>query len=133
MLYYASLLMAFFKNHRLASKRAALTSILGPLPNPLIDGLLSRYTEEQLTSTKEDAKKRYSFDIPSSFRTVCTSKFQDKVVCYLFVLCLMLDDFSVDINELAHDLQLKVNRYVSLRRCQHANTQSYGIIQNRRV
>lgn len=110
MLFYASLLMAFFKNHRLVSKRAALISILGPVPNPLIDGLLSRYTEEQLTSTKEDAKKRYAFDIPSSLRTVCTSRCQDKVVCYLFVLCLMLDDFSVDINELAHDLQLKVNR-----------------------
>src|SRR5277367_1211708 len=63
MLFYASLLMAFFKNHRIASKRAALKSTLSPVPGSLFEGLLTRYTEDQLTSSKEDAKKRYS---PSS-------------------------------------------------------------------
>ena len=58
MIFYASLLMAFYKNHRMAGKREALKTMLGPLPNPLFEGLLSRYTEDQLTSSKEDAKKR---------------------------------------------------------------------------
>ena len=44
---------------------------------------------------------------PSWFRSICTEKCQDKVVCYLFVLCLMIDDFTVDINQMASDLQLK--------------------------
>ena len=57
MIFYASLLMAFFKNHRMASKRAALKSVLG-IPNPLLEGLLSRYTEEQLTSTRDEANPR---------------------------------------------------------------------------
>jgi hypothetical protein len=58
MIFYASLLMAFFKNHRMAAKPGALKMLFGPLPNPLFEGLLSRYTEDQLTSSKEDAKKR---------------------------------------------------------------------------
>ena len=45
----------------MASKRAALKSALGSVPAPLFQGLLSRYTEDQLTSAKEDATKRYSF------------------------------------------------------------------------
>jgi hypothetical protein len=59
MIFYASLLMAFYKNHRLTSKRGALKAALGQIPNPLLDGLYTRYTEDQLTSTKEDAKKKY--------------------------------------------------------------------------
>jgi DNA-directed RNA polymerase I subunit RPA49 len=101
MLFYASLLMAFFKNNRLASKRNTLKSVLGPIPNPLLDGILSRYTETQLTSTRQDAKTK----------NVCTARCQDKVACYLFVLCLILDDFSVDINLLAQDLQMKPQTY----------------------
>jgi len=58
MLLYASLLMAFFKNNKLASKRMALKNVLGPIPNPLLEGLLSRYTEEQLSSFREGATKR---------------------------------------------------------------------------
>jgi len=96
-IFYAALLMAFFKNHRMTSKKNALKAALGPIPNPLLEGLLSRYTEDQLTSTQEDAKKR----------AVCTGKCQDKIVCYLFVLCLMLDNFILDITLMAQDLQIK--------------------------
>jgi hypothetical protein len=59
MLFYASLLMGFFKNHKLSSKIGALKSAIGPIPNQLLEGLLSRYTEDQLTSTGEESKKRY--------------------------------------------------------------------------
>ena len=59
MIFYASLLMAFYKNNRLVSKRGALKAALGPIPNALLDGLYTRFTEDQLTSTKEDAKKRF--------------------------------------------------------------------------
>ena len=111
MLFYASLLMAFFKNHRMAPKPAALKSTLSPIPNPLFQGLLTRYTEDQLTGSKEDAKKRCgNFLSLTNARSVCTSKCQDKVLCYLFVLCLMLDEFTVDINLLAHDIQIKPNK-----------------------
>src|ERR1700751_5626841 len=97
MLFYASLLMAFFKNNRLASKISTLKGVLGPIPNPLLDGLLSRYTESQLTSGKQDARSK----------NVCPARCQDKVVCSLFVLCLILDEFTVDVNLLAQDIQLK--------------------------
>jgi A49-like RNA polymerase I associated factor len=60
LLYYASLLMAFFKNNRLASKSAALKTALGNISNPLLKGLISRYTEVQLISAAEDANKRYA-------------------------------------------------------------------------
>lgn len=58
-LFYISLLMAFYKNNRLSSKRGVLKSVLGNCSNVLVDGLLERYTEEQLTSSKQDARKRY--------------------------------------------------------------------------
>ena len=109
--------MAFYKNHRLTSKRGALKAALGQIPNPLLDGLYTRYTEDQLTSTKEDAKKKY---LPppckdlSNVRSVCTEKCQDKILCFLFVLCLILDDFTLDVTLLAHDLQLKPNKYAPL-------------------
>lgn len=113
MIFYASLLMAFYKNNRLASKRGALKAALGPIPNPLLDGLYTRFTEDQLTSTKEDAKKRSPLRTScpaNSLRSVCTEKCQDKILCFLFVLCLMLDDFTLDITLMAHDLQLKPNK-----------------------
>lgn len=44
---------------------------------------------------------------------MCTDKCQDKVVCYLFVLCLTIDNYTTDINQLAQDLQIKPNKYVS--------------------
>jgi A49-like RNA polymerase I associated factor len=60
LLYYASLLMAFFKNNRLASKGAALRTALGNISNPVFTGLISRYTEAQRTSAAQDANKRYT-------------------------------------------------------------------------
>jgi len=51
-------------------------------------------------------------------RSVCTDKCRDKVVCYLFVLCLIIDDFTVDVNQLAQDIQIKPLKYDSnLGRC----------------
>ena len=104
MLFYASLLMAFFKNHRMASKSAALKSALGPVPGPLFQGLLTRYTEDQLTSSKEDAKKRYSpsFNVTnsdlsvrvnvriklcaiSSFCVSCSMSSQSTSICLLMI------------------------------------------------
>jgi len=108
--------MAFYKNNRLASKRSALKAALGPIPNPLLDGLYTRYTEDQLTSTKEDAKKKYTLSKQSAdIRSVCTGKCQDKILCFLFVLSLILDDFTLDVTLMAHDLQLKPNKYIVTR------------------
>jgi DNA-directed RNA polymerase I subunit RPA49 len=104
--------MAFFKNNRLASKGAALKTALGNISNPLFKGLISRYTEVQRTSAVQDANKRYTnFWIPADGRMVCTAKCQDKVLCYLFALCLILNDFTVEINQLAHDIQIKPSKY----------------------
>jgi DNA-directed RNA polymerase I subunit RPA49 len=44
-------------------------------------------------------------------RILCTARCQDKVLCFLFVLCLIIDDFTVDIGLLAHDLQLGPKKY----------------------
>jgi DNA-directed RNA polymerase I subunit RPA49 len=58
LLFYASLLMAFYKNNKLASRRHNLKTTLGGIPDHLIDGLISRYTEGQRTSDAVDAKNR---------------------------------------------------------------------------
>ncbi|GAO50087.1 Rpa49 subunit specific to nuclear RNA polymerase I [Saitoella complicata NRRL Y-17804] len=94
LLYYASLLMAFYVNHRVAGKKDILSTKLGSPPQILVDGFISRYTEQP----------------GGDARPVVTAKRLDKVLCYLFVVCLHLDNFSVDMNMLAADLSLKAAR-----------------------
>lgn len=45
------------------------------------------------------------------YRSVVTSHGMDKILCYLFALCLIIDNFSVDISLLAQDLSLSTQKY----------------------
>lgn len=95
LLYYASLLMAFYTNHQLVSKKDLLTKKLGDPPLILVDNLITRFSEYARSRTNHE-----------TIQSVITSYGVDKILCYLFALCLIIDDFSVDINLLAQDLSL---------------------------
>ncbi|EMR10653.1 hypothetical protein PNEG_01352 [Pneumocystis murina B123] len=99
LLYYVSLLMAFYTNRHLVSKKELLIKKLGDLPLILIDHLITRFSEYIRSGTNYE-----------TIQSVITSHGMDKILCYLFALCLIIDNFSVDINLLAQDLSLSTQK-----------------------
>ena len=41
-----------------------------------------------------------------------TSQMVDKLLTHMFALCLRVDDYATDIEEIREDLNLPINRYV---------------------
>lgn len=99
LLYYVSLLMAFYTNTHLASKKELLAKKLGDPPLILIDHLITRFSERTFSGTNYETAQ-----------SVVTSHGMDKILCYLFALCLIIDNFSVDISLLAQDLSLSTQK-----------------------
>ncbi|KTW27214.1 DNA-directed RNA polymerase I subunit RPA49 [Pneumocystis jirovecii RU7] len=99
LLYYASLLMAFYTNYQLVSKKDLLIKKLGDPPEILVDHLITRFSEPSRSGINHE------IIVP-----VITSYGIDKILCYLFALCLIIDEFSVDMNLLAQDLSLSTQK-----------------------
>ncbi|KAG5513242.1 hypothetical protein PMAC_001612 [Pneumocystis sp. 'macacae'] len=99
LLYYISLLMAFHANYQLVSKKELLVKKLGDPPEILVDHLITRFSEFSRSGTNHE------IIVP-----VITSYGIDKILCYLFALCLIIDEFSVDMNLLAQDLSLSTQK-----------------------
>ncbi|KTW25661.1 hypothetical protein T552_03521 [Pneumocystis carinii B80] len=114
LLYYASLLMAFYTNHHLVSKKELLTKKLGEPPLILIDHLITRFSE------RAHSGKNYE-----TIQLVITSHGMDKILCYLFALCLIIDNFSVNINLLAQDLSLSTQKCKKLFKTLGCKIQEY--------
>ncbi|KAG5440132.1 hypothetical protein PCANB_001701 [Pneumocystis canis] len=99
LLYYMSLLMAFYTNRHLVSKNELISKKLGDPPQILIDNLIKRFSEPSRSGTNHE-----------TIQSIITSYGTDKILCYLFALCLIIDNFSVDINLLAQDLSLSIQK-----------------------
>ncbi|OLL26991.1 DNA-directed RNA polymerase I subunit rpa49 [Neolecta irregularis DAH-3] len=95
-LYYISLLMAFHTHERMVWKKDKLAMNLKQPPQILIDGLMRRFTD--ISGIGQPG---------FSARIKINAKASDKVLCYLFCLCLMLDNYSADIYTLSTDLSLR--------------------------
>ncbi|KAG5439366.1 hypothetical protein PCK2_000815 [Pneumocystis canis] len=98
-LYYASLLMAFYTNRHLISKKELISKKLGNPPLILIDHLIQRFSEPNRSGMNHE-----------TIQAMITSYGADKILCYLFTLCLIIDNFSVDINPLVQDLSLSTQK-----------------------
>lgn len=104
MLYYASLLFGVYANRRSSNK----DSLLGKLENKpsevLIDGVLDRFTAVRTTGYGKAKERSFVID---PFH-------EDKLLCYLLTLILLIDNFTTEINPLANELNIKATRLSNL-------------------
>ncbi|KAK9479152.1 RNA polymerase I associated factor, A49-like protein [Lipomyces japonicus] len=99
LIYYASLLMGLLQNKRASNKHTLFQKLNHP-PEVLVDSLIQRFTEIKVGAVGK--KKESSFTI--------TPKLEDKILCYLFVTCLKIDEYSVEIPILANELSLRPSK-----------------------
>ncbi|RPD77153.1 RNA polymerase I associated factor, A49-like protein [Lentinus tigrinus ALCF2SS1-7] len=94
--YYISTMMAFLKNARNVGDKDALQQRLSGVPPIVLDGLISRFTEKERDTNKPKI----------------TPQMETMLLTHMFVLCLRIDAYAVDIDSIAHDLSMppaKVN------------------------
>ncbi|CAB16261.1 DNA-directed RNA polymerase I complex subunit Rpa49 [Schizosaccharomyces pombe] len=89
-LYYISLLQAFLFSRRSVGNRETLRKKLADPPEILIDGLIKRFTQTTGIGSVQ-----------------VSSREVDKIICYILVLCLIVDNYSTDVLTLANDLNVK--------------------------
>lgn len=127
LLYYAALLFGVH-NARFTKDKDSLMEKLEHRPaEALVDGILSRFTVSR-TSTFGKAKHR-SFIIDPHH--------SDKIVCYLLAVLLHIDNFSIEVPPLAHELKMKPNKLVGLCRALGATikpatasqAEAYGLLK----
>ena len=104
MLYYAALLFGVYA-HRRVNTKVALMERLNNCPlETLVDGVLDRFTTAR--ASRIGRTKDQSFIIEPFH--------EDKLLCYLLALLLHIDDFVVEINPLASELNMKPTRLIRL-------------------
>ncbi|KAK9359070.1 RNA polymerase I associated factor, A49-like protein [Lipomyces starkeyi] len=124
LLYYASLLMGLYNNRRISNKRALLQKLDHPA-EILVNSLIQKFTDNKVG--KVGKEKDASFTI--------TPKMEDKLLCYLFVTCLRIDEYSVEIPLLTAELSLRPTRVQDLfkalgckiRPCSSAQKEALGL------
>ncbi|KAK9240866.1 RNA polymerase I associated factor, A49-like protein [Lipomyces kononenkoae] len=124
LLYYASLLMGLYNNRRISNKRALLQKLNYPA-EILVNGLIEKFTESKVgkVGKEQDA----SFTI--------TPKKEDRLLCYLFAICLRIDDYCVETPGLTAELSLRPTRVQDLfkalgckiRPCSSAQKEALGL------
>ncbi|KAI0339086.1 RNA polymerase I associated factor, A49-like protein [Trametopsis cervina] len=93
-LLYISSLFAFRSASRIVNDKQALQDRLKHVPNIVVDGLLSRFTET--SKDKNEAR--------------ITPQSETLLLTYMFALCLRVDDYATDTTLLAKDLSLAVTK-----------------------
>ncbi|KAL7411735.1 RNA polymerase I associated factor, A49-like protein [Mrakia frigida] len=91
-LVYISAIRMFQKSRNAFGDATELAAKMGGrMPKPLIDSLLAHFTETPRGTTKP----------------LMTPFTETKLYSYMFVLCLMVDNFVVDLNDLAKELNME--------------------------
>ncbi|CAI4735195.1 BDM_1a_G0045170.mRNA.1.CDS.1 [Saccharomyces cerevisiae] len=103
LLYYLSLLLGVYENRRVNNKTKLLERLNSP-PEILVDGILSRFTVIKPGQFGRSKDRSYFID-PQN---------EDKILCYILAIIMHLDNFIVEITPLAHELNLKPSKVVSL-------------------
>ncbi|KAK9370176.1 RNA polymerase I associated factor, A49-like protein [Lipomyces kononenkoae] len=124
LLYYAALLMGLYNNRRVSNKRALLQKLNHPA-EILVNGLIEKFTESK--AGKVGKEKDASFTI--------TPKKEDRLLCYLFAICLRIDEYIVETPALTGELSLRPTRVQDLfralgckiRPCSSAQKEALGL------
>ncbi|KAL4253801.1 RPA49/POLR1E RNA polymerase subunit family protein [Abortiporus biennis] len=90
LLFYISTMMAFKNASRKLNDRKALERHLRNVPSVIIDGLISRFTE----TARDSSDSRL------------TPQHENRLLAYMFALCLRVDDYATDIKAIASDLSM---------------------------
>lgn len=125
LLYYAALLFGVYENRRVKDKQTLLTRLGDKPAEALIDGILDRFTAAR--TGKFGRSKDRSFIIDPHH--------EDKLLCYLLVLLLHINNFMVQISPLANELNMKPRRLADLFRaigavikpCTVTQAEAFGI------
>lgn len=103
LLYYLTLLLGVYENRRCRSKDKLMEKLNSP-PESLVDGILERFTVARQGAFGR-SKNRSFFVDPHN---------EDKLLCYILVIMLHLDNFIVEISPVAQDIGLKPSKITSL-------------------
>lgn len=104
LLYYASLLFGVYENRRVKDKQSLMTRLEDKPSELLIDGILERFTIARASQYGKSKDRSFIID----------PHHEDKLLCYLLALILHIDNFMVELPPLAHELNMKPTRLVSL-------------------
>ncbi|CAR28963.1 hypothetical protein ZYGR_0U03210 [Zygosaccharomyces rouxii] len=103
LLYYLSLLLGVYENRRVNSKDKLLERLNAP-PETLLDGILERFTVLRAGQVGKSKNRSFFID-PQN---------EDKLLCYIMILILHLNNFIVEISPLAKELGIKPSKIVNL-------------------
>ncbi|AET37364.1 DNA-directed RNA polymerase I subunit RPA49 Ecym_1109 [Eremothecium cymbalariae DBVPG len=103
LLYYLSLLLGVYANRRTNDKIMLMQKLNSP-PDTLIDGILERFAV--LRAGQFGRSKDRSFTIDPQR--------EDKLLCYILVIIMHLDNFLVEVSPIAQELGLKPSKLVNL-------------------
>ncbi|CDF91754.1 ZYBA0S14-00276g1_1 [Zygosaccharomyces bailii CLIB 213] len=103
LLYYLSLLLGVYENRKVSNKLKLLERLNSP-PETLLDGVLERFTVIRAGQLGKSKNRSYFID-PQN---------EDRLLCYILVIILHLNNFIVQISPLAKELGLKPSKIVSL-------------------
>lgn len=116
MLHYAALLFGVYSNRRVTSKFNLMERLDNKPSEILVDGVLDRFATARTTGFGK--RKENSFIIDPFH--------EDKLLCYLLALILHIEDFIVEINPLANELNMKPTRLTNLYRALGATIKPAG-------
>lgn len=103
MLYYLSLLLGFYDNRKISNK-VKLSEQLNSPPDVLLDGILNKFTISKAGYIGK-SKDRAFFVDPQR---------EDKLLSYVLIIIMHLDNFIVEVSPLAQELSLKPSKLVNL-------------------
>ncbi|KAH9837707.1 RNA polymerase I associated factor, A49-like protein [Rhodofomes roseus] len=91
---YVSAMLAFRMAARSVNDKEALQKKFTGVPQIVVDGLLSRFTESERDTNKIKV----------------TSQTETMLMTYMLALCLRVDDFATDTELIAHDLKMPASK-----------------------
>ena len=97
MLFYASLLFGVYDKRRSKDKQTLLTGLQNKASEVLIDGILERFAISRASQFGKSKDKSFFID----------PHHEDKLLTYLFILLLHINNFAVELVPLSKDLKLK--------------------------
>lgn len=118
LLFYLSLLLGVYENRRANNKMKLLERLDSP-PDILLDGILERFTVQRAGQVGKSKDRSYFID-PQN---------EDKLLCYILVIVLHLNNFIVEISPLAKEFGLKPSKIVNLFRVIGAQVKSATVAQ----
>ena len=104
MLFYASILFGVYDKRRSKDKQTLLTGLQNKASEVLIDGILERFAISRASQFGKSKDKSFFID----------PHHEDKLLTYLFILLLHINNFAVELVPLSKDLKLKNTKLVAL-------------------